>query len=209
MSQKADRFLVIDVESVGLHGEGFAVGWVEIDRAGVVHGEGRAWCEPSKAVDHDDPDGRAWVAANVPRPSGIQPLADTRSVRDAFWKVWQEAKARGVLLAADCCWPVESRFLAACVGDDPHSRRWAGPYPLIDVSSVILTAGLDPSATFPRREDELPQHDPLTDARQSARLLAESLRLLDGVLHNDGDGGPDPSGRAPAAPGREGEGGGA
>ena len=40
----------------------------------------------------------------------------------------------------------------------------------------MLCAGMDPMATYDRLPAELPRHDPLADARQSARLLVEALR---------------------------------
>jgi hypothetical protein len=84
------------------------------------------------------------------------------------------------MLAADCAWPVEARFLAACVDDQPEQRAWEGPYPLIDIASVRLAAGLDPLATVERLPSEMPAHDPLADARQSARLLIEALKVTRG-----------------------------
>jgi hypothetical protein len=163
-------FLVFDVESVGLHGEGFAVGWVvvtpddELDR-------GRLACDPVDAQGTDED--RAWIGANLPRlPANC---ASPHEVRGRFWDVWREWKARGAVLVADCAWPVEARFLAACVDDDREARKWAGPYPLHDVATARLAAGLDPLASEERRPGEEPKHCPLADARQSARLFLEAL----------------------------------
>jgi hypothetical protein len=165
-------FMVFDVESVGLHGEGFQFGWVVVDRTGRAFDEGYAAC-PQEYARGDD-EGRAWILANVPQPA--QPRCmNPRAVRDRFWEDWQRWKADGAMLFADCCWPVEARFLAACVDDDPATRAWQGPYPLHDVASFRAAVGFDPLGTFDRLPDELPAHDPLADARQSARLLIEAL----------------------------------
>ena len=99
-------------------------------------------------------------------------------MRDAFWRLWLGWKSNSVWLAADVCWPVEANFLRACIEDDPIRRTWEGPYPLIDIASVRLAAGFDPLGTEPRRDDEMPARNPLADARQSARLLAEALQEL-------------------------------
>jgi hypothetical protein len=176
--------MVFDVESVGLHGEGFAVGWVVIDGAGTVQGGGRAVCPPDKAKGKAA--GRKWVKENVPLPEwpeyGVDPdrglWLDPRQVRRAFWHDWAEWKARGAVLVADCGWPVEARFLAACVDDEPASREWEGPYPLHELASFMAAAGLDPLAKRERLPEETPEHSPLADARQSARLLAEALLAL-------------------------------
>jgi hypothetical protein len=168
-----DLFLVFDVESVGLHGEGFAVGWVVVDRDGNEVGHGRESCRPELAAGSEA--GLEWVRQNIPLRQMVLGVGQVRDVRDAFWAAWTGWKARGAVLAADCGWPVEARFLAACIDDDWVSREWHGPYPLHDIASVRLAAGLDPLATEPRLPSEFPVHDPLADARQSARLLIEAL----------------------------------
>jgi hypothetical protein len=180
-------FMVFDVESIGLHGEGFAVGYVIVDsETGREEDAGLFHCSPDRADGR--PAGRDWIEANVPDLADCCPgnphhnLPDPRTaprhVRDLFWWAWERWKANGAILAADCPWPVEARFLLACVADDPIAREWQGPYPLIDVASVRLAAGFDPLATVDRLPDELPAHNPLADARQSARLLIEALSLL-------------------------------
>ena len=165
-------YMVFDVESVGLHGEAFAVGYVVINARGDELEADVAACNPDLA--HGSTDGRAWVAANCPR---LDYLAESPvALRTAFWNVWQRWKTHGAVLVADCAWPVEARLLAACVDDDPAARTWHGPYPLHDVATARLVAGFDPLATVARLPTELPQHDPLADARQSARLWLEALR---------------------------------
>lgn len=158
-----DLFMVFDVESIGLHGEGFAVGWVVVDGAGKeLEAEARqCWQERADGCAA----GRKWVMDNVPLRHALDSETPA-TIRTAFWNAW----------------PVEARFLAACVddkraasddGDGP--RAWEGPYPLVDVASVLLAKGIDPLAKHERRKDELPEHCPLADARQSARLLIEAL----------------------------------
>lgn len=173
---KDDLFLVFDVESVGLHGEGFAFGYVVVNRAGREITAARAACKSERA--RGDEAGRDWVYANIPESVAVTAL-DPRDVRSLFWETWLPWRARGALLCADCPWPVEARFLAACVDDDPAARTWEGPYPLLDVASVRFAVDFGPLDTIDRRPDELPVHDPLCDARQSARLLVEALRRLD------------------------------
>ena len=164
-------FMVFDVESIGLHGEGFAVGWVVVDRAGKVLQAATLSCPTTLCIGTNED--REWVTANVP------PIEETHglpvAMRADFWLCWLGWKAKGAVLVADCCWPVEARFLAQCVNDDPHARKWEGPYPLHDLASVMLALGRDPLATNERLPDELPAHHPLHDARQSARLLIEAF----------------------------------
>lgn len=164
-------YMVFDVESIGLHGEGFAVGYVVIDGAGRELEAARLACSPDEA--EGDEEGRDWIAANCPPVPAdfVRPSA----MRASFWASWRRWADQGAVLVADCAWPVEARFLAACVDDYRHKRTWEGPYPLHDVATARLAAGFDPLATVERLPHELPQHDPLADARQSARLWLEVL----------------------------------
>lgn len=170
------KFMVFDVESIGLHGEGFAVGYVVVDADGERLDEALIACPPNAAVG--DEAGREWVHANVPPLNTGVVYTSPKIVRSIFWHEWKGWHEHGAQLVADCAWPVESRFLAQCVDDDPGVRYWGGPYPLHDLASIILAAGGDPLATNPRKRDEMPAHNPLYDARQSARLLIETLRTI-------------------------------
>lgn len=171
-----ESFLVFDVESIGLHGEGFAVGGCEllVDRQSNYWSRNNGFlfaCDPDLAKGM--PDDRQWVREHIRlKPNAASP----REVRDWFWTVWSLHVPMGFRLVSDCGWPVEANFLSACMVDDPTRK---GPYPLLDLSSMLLTHGLDPLQSFGRRDDELPEHNPLADARQSARVLGE---LLTGTL---------------------------
>jgi hypothetical protein len=167
-------YMVIDVESIGLHGEGWQVGYIVIradEYVLSVLAEEAYTCWPSNAVGQATD--RQWVKDNCNTDNQDYNCGGPVEVRRRFWADWLEWKEKGALLAADVCWPVEARFLIACVED--HGDPWAGPYPLIDIASVRLGAGLDPMATVERLPNEMPAHNALTDARQSARLLVEAL----------------------------------
>jgi len=169
---KNDLFMVFDVESVGLHGEGFAVGWVVVDRKGERLEECCLSCDPAQCAGTDK--SRDWVLENV------HPLAVTsptkQHLRNSFWHEWRKWADKGAVLVADCAWPVEANFLNACVRLNHSEREWQGPYPLHDLASVLLAVGADPLAVTERLPDELPAHHPLMDARQSARQLITALK---------------------------------
>jgi hypothetical protein len=165
-------FMVIDVESIGLHGEGFAVGWVVIDREGNELDSRMLACLPTIAKGSKD--SHEWVRASIP---ALRKTHDSAwQMRSAFFAAWLHWKAQGAVLAADVAFPVESRFLAQCIDDNLMQYEWCGPYPLIDIASVRFAAGMNPIDTRERLPSELPQHDPLADARQSARLLLEVIK---------------------------------
>lgn len=169
-------FFIFDVESIGLHGEGFAVaGGIYIN--GAAQSEFR-FCCPLEEAKGDDDD-REWVKANVPvmEITHRQPI----TVREAFWSEWEKAKKRypDIKMAGECIWPVEAGFVASCVKDNIATRKWQGPYPFCEIASFMAAAGMDPMATYEREASEKPAHEPLADARQSARLLATALRTLE------------------------------
>lgn len=185
---RPEFFFVFDVESIGLHGEAFAVGGVIVDRSGSVLEDFLFSCEPKFAKGNDED--RKWVGENVlptlPGPNLETPL----DVREAFWAVWERWRARGAIAVADVPWPVEANLLSACISDDRDGRLWSGPYPLYDVASVVLTTEKDPVASQSRLPDEQPAHNPLCDARQSARLFREALlhhELSKAVIENNVD----------------------
>ncbi len=169
--------LVFDVESIGIHGEGFAVGGLILLR-GEISNEFRFWCNPELASGTiGDLD---WVKKNVPRLTSYATNSDTCSVRHSFWRMYKKLQklCPGLLMAGECVWPVEANFLTACIKDGSENRCWQGPYPLYDITSIMLAAGMDPMKKYDRKPNELPEHDPLCDARLSARLLNEAMTKL-------------------------------
>jgi len=167
-------YFVFDVESVGLHGEGFAVaGGVYLEN-GAAQWEFCFACPVDEATGFSDD--RQWVKDNVPVITETH--RSPRALRESFWTRWLKAKAEGALMAAECLWPVEAGFVSACIQDDYAARKWAGPYPFVEISSVLMAAGMDPMAKYERQPSEMPEHSPLGDARQSARLLATALAKI-------------------------------
>jgi hypothetical protein len=164
--------MVFDVESMGLHGEPFAFGYVVVNRSGVI-AKFRAACPSIRAAGTAED--RQWISANVPT---MEVTCDSPyALRESFWSHWMRWKAEAVL-AAECPWPVEANFLSACIRDAPQERKWQGPYPLYDISSFLFAAGMNTLETRVRLPDELPAHDPLADSAQSARLMIEAFTLI-------------------------------
>lgn len=189
------RFFVFDVESVGLYGEDFAVAYVVVDRSGTELDAGLFNCPVGLSVSSGQIAERHFVAKD------IQNLWNERAQNDwswlveyvlshmpeashnsreqmhsDFWNAWTHWRDRGAVMWADWGYPVEANFLRACVFDNP-SRIETAPCPLMEIETVRSLSGLDPG--LPRCIEHLPAHDPLNDARHSARILIESLNRLD------------------------------
>lgn len=168
---RPEKFMVFDVESIGLHGEAFAVAWVVIDNKGTRLDEGCLACEPEICSGADE--NRKWVSENVPKLEVTSPTK--RHLRNTFWHIWRYWSEQGAVLVADCAWPVEANFISSCVKLNHNEREWQGPYPLHDLASILLAIGKDPLEITQRLPEELPLHHPLMDARQSARILIDCL----------------------------------
>jgi hypothetical protein len=176
-------FLVIDCESNGLYGESFAVGYTLINRKGERLSEGLIATEKAYAFGlHSD---YTWVEENVKidwdsLPANVRAcrVKGTSELRQAFWGVWETFKAMGAYMAADCLFPVEANFMIDTVKQDCYHRLWDAPYPFIEISTLLIACGKDPTATYERLDDEEPQHNPLFDARQSARIMIDCFNQL-------------------------------
>lgn len=168
-------WFVFDVESIGLHGEAFAFGFVVLGPDLKEVDSGQCWCHPDFAVGSESD--RRWVRKNIDltaMAANGSHLMNTYAVRQVFRGKWGKWKSKGAALIADCSWPVEARFLAQTF-TDPLVDPSDGPYPLHDLATAMLWSGLDPLATYDREPDELPAHTPLADARQSSRILLGCL----------------------------------
>lgn len=174
-------YFVMDCESVGLHGKCFAWAYVVVDETGKEIDKGYRCLYPTE--DDGSIEDLVWVTENVlPHCSvnGTDSLCCGdmfKSLRYEFLMAWRIWSGAGAYLCADVAWPVEARFLAQLIDDNLEHHAYYAPYPLIDIASVRFAKGLDPVGTVERLPNELPAHNPLNDARQSARLLIEALKL--------------------------------
>jgi len=169
-----EYYFVFDVESIGLFGEAFSVGFVVFNRQGKLQEELELSCNPDSALG--EPSDRIWVEQNclVGDFNCSSPVQVCERFLD-YWKFW---KKKDAILIADCCFPVETNFLCDCLRKNPENRLINSPYPLYDLSSFLFAYGCDPLAEYDRTENELPKHNSLNDARQSARLFKEIVLKL-------------------------------
>lgn len=165
---------VFDVESIGLHGEGFAVGGGTYKVDGTPIKEFCFACDPNRVSGTSED--RKWVTENIPtiKITHIHRF----QIRDLFWNEWMDAKKEGAIMVVDCGWPVEANFLRMCVRDKESGRIFEGPYPMHELATLLLSAGMDPIGEFDRLPNELPRHDPLMDARQSARMASIAIKRI-------------------------------
>lgn len=166
-----DYYFFFDVESIGLYGEAFSVGYVVLDRQGNKVEEAEFSCEPELVFGREED--FSWVKENC--LVGSLNCNGAFEVRVKFLTCWAKWKDKGSAIIADCCFPVETNFLQVCVRDNYRKNKDLMPYPLFDFSSILLFTGCDPIGNFDRTEYELPKHNSLNDARQTARLFKEII----------------------------------
>lgn len=160
-----------DAETDGLYGDVWAIGAVVQDGDTVKVFAGQIDASGLQSE---------WVRENVAPFVSLPGYESARALRDAFWVFWLSHR-EGALCLADFGTPVESGLFRACVADDPNARQWLGPYPLHEVGTALLCAGIDPDIDridFSGLND-LVRHNPVDDARASLEcwFKATSLRL--------------------------------
>lgn len=161
------KYLVFDVESAGLLGEGFAVGYCIVDDESGATLESD-WRSAGIASVPCDSGNLMWLLENLPREVTHPENAMTlEGLREWFVSIVEQHK--DCAPTSDCGVPVESNFLRAC---------GLNPYPLHEVATALLLAGRDPVGTFDRLPFELPKHHPMMDSRQSGRILLECIASI-------------------------------
>ena len=177
-------YFSFDVESVGLFGPPFAVGWVVVDELNAEY-EAGLLVLPMPQVDQVAED---WLRKNV-LPHLPQPhfnngyLEDFPVLARRFWQAWTDAKRTypGITMVTDCPFPVEANFLMK-IARELELPMEASPYPVLDVASILFGRGFDPVGFYGRLSNELPAHHPVNDARQSVRTMLAALNAGTKVL---------------------------
>ena len=172
------KILLLDVESNGLHGEPFAVGAVIVDTETLTVLDTFEGIAPIVGPLDE------YVAEHVqPVVKGLTKFQNTRRLRNAFWLWFKQVSVDAVF--ADVGYPVETRFLQLCQRETED--LWGGPYPLHEVATLLLAAGVDPDVNRAEYADgvlppghKYAAHAPLDDATVSAHCVAKALRTLVG-----------------------------
>jgi hypothetical protein len=166
------KIIVFDCESNGLHGEIFAIGAVCVEDDDYSTFQGVApYPEP---LDE-------WVAEHVIPHLGEMPKYESAlALRNAFWQ-WLQRNKPNALIVADFGVPVEARLLADCQKDDP-SREWDHPYPLHELGTLLLAAGVNPDISREEFADykrpNAPKHNPLHDAQIAVVCWQKALKRI-------------------------------
>lgn len=156
------KIFSVDAETDGLYGEVWAIGAAVVEDGKSTVEVFGAQIDPAIVSD-------PWVRENVVPVVALNVLESRAALLNAFWGFWMEHRD-GSVAVADVGTPVEAGLFRACVALDPAGRQWNGPYPLHEVATALLLAGVDPDVD--RREycgrTDLVAHNPVHDALASA-----------------------------------------
>lgn len=163
------KFLSFDLETNGLHGEAFAVGAVVVDAAGNIHDQFSGRAEIVGKVDE-------WVAERVIPVIGDMDITHSsyKHLRDHFWAWFVSAQEKADYVLVNNGYPVEYRFLLQCQEDNIDERYWQHPFPILELSSLLLASGQDIQGTKNRimstfvGESQGSPHHPVYDAKVAA-----------------------------------------
>ncbi len=164
------KLLSFDLESNGLHGDVFAVGAVVMDATGHVHEEFSGRTNIVGKVDD-------WVEKNVLPVITDMEISHSsyKHLRENFWAWFVKAKETADYVLVNNGYPVEYRFLLACQDDDLDNRYWQHPFPILDLTSMLVQTGQDvqhvKNDIVRKFKDDLTgsAHHPLFDAKLAAR----------------------------------------
>jgi len=156
------NIFIFDVESVSLHGVGFAVGALVLDKDGNELDRFELLSTEGIELAND------WVKQNVIPKLFDMPKCDTLlELRNKFYEFYIKHKDTSGIWA-DVAYPVETNFLNQIVQDNLKEREWMMPYPLNDISTII-------DVSINRAEtcgiENLRIHHPLDDCRASVKFL--------------------------------------
>lgn len=172
------KLLSFDLETNGLHGKAFAAAGVLMDAEGNVLNEFTARARLTEKVDE-------WVKDNVLPAITDMPIThdNYEGLREAFWGWFVDAQKQADYVLVNNGYPVEYRFLLDCQQANLAERYWQHPFPILELSSLLLMAGHGSGQSKRLLKKSLAGdyghklHNPLDDAKLAVKLAFEAFRL--------------------------------
>lgn len=174
------RILSIDCESNGLYGRVWAIGAVVWDT------ETESLVEQFAEMVEDPVDNGAvtdpWVIENVVphvQPPAMKPVKSWITLLSDFSVLYLAERERGALVLSDFAAPVEAGLFRDLV-NDAHIGVFDAPYPLHELGTMLLAAGIDPDidrVAFSGYPGLVP-HNPADDATASLGCWLKARAIL-------------------------------
>ena len=119
-----------------------------------------------------------WVREHVlPYLANADEIVNTEDeLLDSFWEFWMKHRESAVCIAY-VQYPVEARLFSQCVMKAAEERTFLGPYPLYDLSTLLVARGLDPDPDMAALSGmELTEHDAMNDVRMIAKVWEKLMK---------------------------------
>jgi hypothetical protein len=160
-------FFILDVDVLNLHEEAFTVA------GGVFHNlklqsEFQFCCSLENITTSYD----------YNKPYLIPTHSTPAEIQNAFWLKWIKAREQysNIEMIGDCVWPIITNFISACIQQNFHERQWFGPYPLHEISSMLLMAGMNHMILQHERANW--SKDLAYEPLQNVKVLAKYLTII-------------------------------
>ncbi len=126
-----------------------------------------------------------WVKDNVLPAIVDMPITHSTytEMREAFWEWYLDNEPNCDYVIVSNGYPVEYRFLLDCQEADIEKRYWQHPFPIIDLSSLLLPFGELKEASKSKllarvRQENLKPHNPLHDSMTTALMAIEVFKSI-------------------------------
>lgn len=171
------KILSFDLETNGLHGQVFAAGGVVVNAQNQVVDQFSGRTNIQGPVD-------TWVQENVLPAIADMPVdyQSYEQLREAFWKWFLSAKENSDYVVVNNGYPIEYKFLLDCQNVNIEERYWDHPFPILDLTSLLLQIGQYSNSDKQQFMKEfLTQftrqvHHPVQDATITALAAFKALR---------------------------------
>lgn len=171
------KILSFDLETNGLHGEAFAAGAVLVDVQGKILDQFTGRTKITGPVD-------SWVERNVLPAIKDMPITHKtyKDLREDFWRWFVPAETASDYVLVSNGYPVEYRFLLKCQEENLEERYWQHPFPILDLFSLLIQAGDEPSTKNKllkkvMQSHSFTPHDPLDDAKATALAAFHAFKI--------------------------------
>lgn len=133
------KYVFLDVETDGLYGSFLTAALIAVDE------EGNELSRAYYGIKREHMNVKeAWVIENVlPVLGDYEECEDEKQLLQKAWDFWMQYQ-EDAYMVCDVAYPVETRFLKACVEMNQAEYMWKAPFPLIDLSSLLMAKGYDP-----------------------------------------------------------------
>ena len=169
-----EKAVFLDVETDGLYGSFLTAALIAADREG--NEIERAYYGIKRENMHVTDD---WVKENVlPKLGEYEVCENEKELLQKVWDFWLQYRDDAYMVC-DVGYPVETEFLRRCVELNQAENMWDAPFPLVDLSSLLLAKGYDPLCDrkkFVKEYKEEDVHNALYDAEVAIEVWKKIMK---------------------------------